>query len=123
MVIASQHARERRHPAAEAALWLLWLAARLTGLAVLARRVARLARDVADSDASHWVQATYIDFTDAAGRAVRRAMIRAELAVAELLAGPVPDLLGVATARLRRRVGWLLVAGVVLLNLLYLAMR
>lgn len=123
MATASLHARQRRHPATEAGLWLVWITARLTGLATLTRRTARLTRRAADSAAAHWLQATWADLWESARRAGHRAVIRAELAAADLLTGPVPELLDVATARLKRRAVWLLVAGVALLNLLHLAVR
>lgn len=123
MTTASLHARRRRHPATEAGLWLVWITARVTGLARLTRRTGRLVRELADSDASHWLQATWCDVRDAAARTLHRLAIRAELAAADLLTGPAPELFDRAAARLRRRAGWLLLAGAFAVNVLWLALR
>jgi hypothetical protein len=126
MATASAHAHRRRHPATEAGLWLIWITARLSGLATLARRARRLAARLADSDAAHWLAATMSDLADAttdAGHTLHRLLVRVELAAADLLTGPAPELLDLATTRLRRRAGWLALAGGVLANLTYLALR
>lgn len=147
--MATVHTREHHHPATEAALWLVWVAARTTGLAAVARLVGRVAarvislmRHLAGSDLAQWIHTICADLRATAGhrgrRLVRRVqlvaanlgravshgahrlVIRAELAAADLLTGPAPALLDVVTARLRRRAGWLLVVGLALFNLLYL---
>lgn len=123
MATASLHAHRRRHPVTEAALWLIWAAARLTGVAALARRAGRRLRELADSDASHWLQATWCDIAEPAGRRLRRLAVRAELAAAELLTGPAPELLDLAAARLRRRTRWLLLAGAFAVNTAWLAVQ
>lgn len=112
MGTASLHARQHRHPAAEAGLWLVWVTARVTGLSHPL------------GAAGHWL--ARIPWRTAARHTVdrcRRVAVRAELAAADLLTGPVPELLDVATARLQRRTRWLLLAGAFLANLGYLALR
>lgn len=123
MATASLHARQRRRAATEAGLWLIWITARITGLAHLARRTARLTRAAADSDAAHWLAATGNDLWQATHTAVHRQVLRAELAAADWLTGPAPQLLDTATARLRLRAGWLLLAGVAVANVILLAAR
>lgn len=123
MATASAHARRRRHPATEAGLWLVWITARVTGLSGPLGAARRLARDLVDSDAAHRLYATCADVDQALRRVAHRALLRAELATADLLTGPVPELLDAAPQRLRRRAAWLTLVGGVLLNLLYLAVR
>jgi hypothetical protein len=127
MATASMHARQRHHTVTEAALWLVWILARITGLAACTRTACRRLRAIpyraaaqAATRAGHAVTAWCRRHGHALAAAVHRAAIRVELAAADLLTGPVPALLDTATARLRRRAGWLLVGGLALLNLLYL---
>lgn len=123
MATASMHARRRHHAATEAGLWLVWIIARITGLAILARRTPRLIHDLVDSDAAHRAHTAWTQLRTAAGHTAHRVALRAELAAADILTGPAPELLDLARARLRRRVGWLLLVGGALINLLYLALR
>lgn len=135
MATASPHTRQRhpRHPVTEAALWLVWLAARVTGVAALTRTVHRRLRalpldtigDLAGIALAWSGRHIYTAHTRVRGL-VHRAVIRAQLAAAELLTRPVstPARGGeVAPARLRDRDGWFLIIGGALLNTAYLAIR
>jgi hypothetical protein len=134
MSTASAHARRRRHPATEAGLWLVWITARVTGLAALTRTArAYLApleallhaiplRAAAVAAAS-WCRRHGRALVIAGSAAGHRVLLRVELAAADLFTGPVPELLDVAAPRLRRRAAWLALAGGLLVNLLYLAIR
>lgn len=127
MATASLHARHRRHPATEAGLWLVWITARITGLStplgLVGRWLAHLPWRAAASHAFTWCRRHGRAFATAASSRLHRVLIRAELAAADYLTGPAPELLDVATARLRRRTGWLVLGGGVVVNLLYLAIR
>lgn len=127
---ASLHARRHHHATTEAGLWLVWITARVTGLStplgyLTARlaRVARVARHPAARAAAAWCARRSRAAAAASHAAAHRVLLRAELAAADLLTGPAPLLLDTATARLRRRAGWLALAGAVLGNLTYLALR
>ncbi len=130
MTTASTHNRQRRHPATEAGLWLLWITARVTGLAPVVRAAHRRLTNLPLDHAAHLASAayawagrhTYTAWTRLRGVA-HRAVIRAELAAADLLTGPAPALLDAATARVRRRAAWLLLLGATALTLLHLAIR
>jgi hypothetical protein len=121
--VYTQHARRRHNAATEAALWLVWVTARATGLAALGRGAARLTRTVVGGDTTHRVDAAVRELAAAAARAAARALIRVELAAADLLTGPAPYLLDTAAARLRRRAGWLALGTALVLQLLWLAVR
>lgn len=127
MPTASLHAQRRRHPATEAGLWLVWITARATGLSgplgVAGRWLRRIPFRAAAVAVAGWCGRHGRALATATAATGHRTYIRVELAAADLLTGPVPELLDTTTTRLRRRVAWLALAGGVLTNLLYLAVR
>lgn len=133
MATASPHARRPHHPVTEAGLWLVWITARVTGLAVLARGIHRRLRalpldTIADliGIVLAWTgRHLYTVHTRLRGL-VHRAVIRVQLAAAELLTRPAatPAYGGEVTpTRLRQRDGWVLIIGGALLNTVYLLTR
>lgn len=133
------HARRNHHAVTEAALWLLWMAARWTAAARLAaalcRHGERLAAGLAAAlvgtarhirragrpMAASWTRMRiWWTRVRAAGH---RAALRVELAAADLLTGPAATGLELAGTRLRRRAVWLIVVALLIANVVTLAAR
>lgn len=123
MAAAPPHARHPRHPATEAGLWLLWITARISGLGPLVRAVHGKLSAIPWGYLAGIAVAWCGRHGHAAYNRAHRAVLRIELAAADLLTGPVPDLLDAAGRRLRARRLWLYLGGATALTLLHLAIR
>lgn len=118
--MASLHAEHYRNPVAEAVLWLVWTAARITGGATFLRKLARSIRQVDLRAVAGQLQRHGRHWWQGLTQGSHRALIRIELAAVDLMAGPLP---GIARGRLVRRAPWLIAGIVALADLFYLAVR
>lgn len=119
MITASTHAKHARHSLTESALWVLWQAARWTGLAALIHAVRHGISRVKPRRPLRKAMVTLRAWSRCVG-------VRAQLA-SNFLTGPAAALTDTLSSwivtRLRRH-GTVLAIGLLMIaNLLYLAMR
>jgi hypothetical protein len=118
--MASLHSEQYRTPVTEAVLWCVWTAARLTGGATALRKLARYTRQVNVGAVTAQLRRHGRRWWRSVTQRGHRLLIRIDLAAADLMAGPTPD---IARARLVRRAPWLITGVIILANILYLAVR